>query len=146
MTRRRTQFAATVFAVLTLIGSAPAGAGQGNAARAAILARYLKAARAEDGALKAFDAKAGGAFFRARHAGGKPKTPSCTTCHTKNPARSGKTRAGKTIAPMAVSRTPDRFTDPKKVEKWFRRNCRSVLGRLCTAREKGDFITFMATQ
>ena len=47
---------------------------------------------------------------------------------------------------MAVSATPDRFTDLAKVEKWFRRNCNTVLGRECTTEEKGNFIAFMASQ
>jgi len=47
---------------------------------------------------------------------------------------------------MAVSKTPDRYIDMKKVEKWFRRNCKSVLGRVCTSLEKGDFLTFMSSQ
>ena len=50
------------------------------------------------------------------------------------------------IEPMAVSVTPDRYTDPKKVAKWFRRNCKSVLGRECATLEKGDFLTFMISQ
>ncbi len=58
----------------------------------------------------------------------------------------GETRAGKPIEPMAVSVTPDRYRDPKKVAKWFRRNCQSVLGRECTAPEKGDFLTLMISQ
>jgi hypothetical protein len=44
---------------------------------------------------------------------------------------------------MAVSIQADRYLDAAKVEKWYRRNCRSVLGRECTAIEKGDFLTFM---
>ena len=51
---------------------------------------------------------------------------------------------GKAIAPMAVSLSPDRFTDPDKVEKWFLRNCNTVLGRECTAQEKGDIITYLS--
>ena len=35
------------------------------------------------------------------------------------------------------------FHDPKKVEKWFKRNCQWVPGRECTPKEKGDFITYM---
>ena len=45
---------------------------------------------------------------------------------------------------MAVSVTPERFTDAAKVEKWFGRNCNTVLGRECTALEKGDFITYLS--
>ncbi|MCW8916672.1 MAG: DUF1924 domain-containing protein [Magnetovibrio sp.] len=77
---------------------------------------------------------------------GKPDTPSCTTCHGKTPKQEGQTRTGKTIAPMAVSQTPDRFTDLKKVNKWFGRNCKSVIGRECTAQEKVDFLTYLSQQ
>jgi len=47
---------------------------------------------------------------------------------------------------MAVSRTADRFTDKKKVDKWFRRNCKGVIGRECTAQEKVDWITYLTGQ
>jgi len=36
-----------------------------------------------------------------------------------------------------------RFTDPSKVEKWFKHNCGDVLGRACTAQEKGDVLAFL---
>lgn len=87
----------------------------------------------------------GHAFFLAHHTGGHPETPSCSTCHTKDPHNQGQTRAGKTIAPMAVSKSPKRFTDPKKVAKWFRRNCNTVLGRECTPGEKADIIAYFAS-
>jgi hypothetical protein len=93
-----------------------------------------------------FSAKRGQEIFLSRPATGKPDTPSCTSCHSTDPAQKGRTRAGKEIAPMAVSKTPERYTDFKKVEKWFRRNCKGVLGRTCTAMEKGDFLTFMSNQ
>jgi len=93
-----------------------------------------------------FSAERGKALFITRHGSGKPETPSCTTCHGNSPLKTGSTRAGKEIAPMALSRTPDRYSALKKVEKWFRRNCRSVLGRECTLQEKGDFLTFMINQ
>lgn len=114
--------------------------------RDGILAQFAETARTADPAFTAFSADRGKTLFLARHTGGKPDTPACTTCHGANPARAGETRAGKAIEPMAVSVTPVRFTDPDKVAKWFRRNCKSVLGRECTALEKGDFITFMSTQ
>ena len=47
---------------------------------------------------------------------------------------------------MALSAKGDRYTDIAETEKWFKRNCDSVLGRQCTAAEKGDFITFMISQ
>ena len=47
---------------------------------------------------------------------------------------------------MAASVTPKRYTDPAKVEKWFKRNCREVLGRECTVQEKGDWLSYMLSQ
>ncbi len=120
----------------------PAGA-MADARRDAILAEFLAQAKTADPAFDGFSADRGAAFFRASPGGGKPDTPSCTTCHGERPEAGGQTRAGKAIDPMAVSVNPDRYTDPKEVAKWFLRNCKSVLGRECSAAEKGDFITFM---
>ena len=122
---------------LIIASIAPAQAGT---ARASILEKLQTQAG------QPFSAERGKMLFSSTHKGGKPKTPSCTSCHTKSPRNVGKTRAGKEIAPMALSKTKDRYSDPKKVAKWFRRNCRSVLGRECTPLEKGDFITFMSSQ
>lgn len=91
------------------------------------------------------DAARGKAFFFANHSGGKAETPACTACHTTNLAGPGQTRAGKTIEPMAASASPQRFTDPANVEKWFRRNCGDVLGRECTAQEKSDVLAYLSS-
>ena len=32
-----------------------------------------------------------------------------------------------------------------KVEKWFKRNCNDVLGRVCTPLEKGDVLSYLLT-
>ena len=114
--------------------------------RDTILEMLASEASAANSAFSGFSANAGAELFRTPSTAGKPETPSCTTCHTNSPQNMGETRAGKSIDPMAVSRNPDRFTDQAKVDKWFRRNCNSVLGRECTAQEKGDFITFMISQ
>lgn len=98
---------------------------------------------AAEAGVSSFSAEAGQTFFMATHIGGKPETPSCTSCHTDNPTRSGTTRVGKPIEPMAVSVNPERFTDPETVAKWFRRNCNSVLGRECTATEKGNVLAYL---
>jgi len=118
------------------VASAPAGA---DPARDAILKSF-----ASEAGITAFSAADGKALFQGTHSGGKPDTPSCTTCHTKDPTAMGRTRAGKSIDPMAVSANPARFTDAAKVDKWFRRNCNTVLGRECTAKEKGDVITYLS--
>jgi len=77
-------------------------------------------------------------------ASGQPR--SCATCHTSYPRLTGKhLRTGKLIKPMAPSVNPDRFTNQRKIEKWFKRNCKWTLGRVCTAQEKGDVLEFLKT-
>ncbi|MFQ5786061.1 MAG: DUF1924 domain-containing protein [Alphaproteobacteria bacterium] len=139
MTFRICAFIATLAGVVLI-----SGVGHADPARDAILQGFAAQAKAANPGFKAFSAARGMSLFHSKHNGGKPETPSCSTCHTADPRNVGQTRAGKAIEPMAVSRTPTRFTDPRKVAKWFRRNCKSVLGRECTAQEKGDFITFMS--
>ena len=89
-------------------------------------------------------AKRGETLFRQRFAL-NDKMPACTSCHTDNPANAGQHAVtGKSIRPIAVAANPERFTDPAKVEKWFGRNCKEVLGRACTPAEKADFVTYMS--
>ena len=107
---------------------------------------YAAQVKAADPAFSAFSAERGKSLFSTKFTSGKPDTPSCTTCHTTDPKNVGQTRAGKAIEPMAASANPKRYADQAKAEKWFGRNCNNVLGRECTAREKGDFITFMLSQ
>lgn len=72
------------------------------------------------------------------------KLASCTSCHTDNPRAPGRhVVTGKGIAPLSPAANPERFSDAGKVEKWFRRNCKEVLGRACSAAEKADFIAFV---
>ncbi len=134
------------FYVLAALAVLVATAAFANPARDAILATLSAEAKQADPAFTGFSADRGQAFWQATHTGGKPDTPSCTTCHTKDPSATGQTRAGKSIAPMAVSATPDRFTDAAKVDKWLARNCNSVLGRACSAIEKGDIITYLSSK
>ena len=107
---------------------------------------YANEAKASDLGFSGFSAERGEHLFRTHFSTGKPDTPSCTTCHTADPTKPGQTRAGKDIEPMAASANPNRYSDQAKTEKWFGRNCNNVLGRECTAKEKGDFITFMLSQ
>lgn len=72
---------------------------------------------------------------------------SCTTCHGDDLTKQGKhNKTSKVIQPMAPSVNPERLTDAKKVEKWFKRNCNDAWGRECTAQEKGDFLKFLLTK
>jgi hypothetical protein len=89
-----------------------------------------------------FSSARGESFFKSRHG----NEWSCSSCHTDNPAASGKhAKTGKLIEPLAPSANAERFTNPKKVEKWFKRNCNDVLDRVCTAQEKGDVLAYLLT-
>jgi len=90
-------------------------------------------------------AEAGMAFFLASQTGGGEDTPSCTTCHTADPKAMGMARTGKEIEPMALSVNPKRFTDTEFIDKWFGRNCDSVLGRECSATEKANVLAYFAS-
>lgn len=69
---------------------------------------------------------------------------SCTSCHTQDPRQAGRHAVtGKPIEPMAPAVNPKRLTDPAKMEKWFRRNCKDVFGRECTADEKADVVAYL---
>lgn len=73
--------------------------------------------------------------------------PSCATCHTATPTNSGKHAiSGKVIAPLSPNANAERFTDAAKTEKWFKRNCNDVLGRVCTPAEKADLVSFLISQ
>ncbi|MBU6497526.1 MAG: DUF1924 domain-containing protein [Rhodospirillales bacterium] len=130
----------------SLTGGATLAATNYASERAAIVARYAAEAKQANPNFHGFSADAGKAFFLAHPGTGRPETPSCTTCHTTSPRNYGRTRAGKQLLPVAVSRTPARFTNLTKVERWFKRNCNTVYGRTCTAQEKGNYITFMESQ
>ncbi|MFA7291499.1 MAG: DUF1924 domain-containing protein [Rhodocyclaceae bacterium] len=132
--------AATALAMLSL--SAPGFAGP----REDQLAQYASAAKAANPAFAGFSADRGKTLHTQAFAGGKPDTPACTTCHGKDTRAPGRNLAGKVIDPVALSVSPSRYSDPAKVEKWFKRNCNEVLGRECNAQEKGDWLSFMFGQ
>jgi len=69
------------------------------------------------------------------------------SCHNSDFAKDGKHhKTGKVIKPMSVKVNPERYTDIKKMKKWFKRNCNDAWGRDCTAQEKADFLAFMLAQ
>lgn len=100
----------------------------------------IKSEAAGTAGFQGFSATRGETFFKAKHGG----EWSCSSCHTDNPATQGKhAKTEKAIKPLAPSANPERFTEVKKVEKWFKRNCNDVLDRECTAQEKGDVLTYL---
>ncbi|MDD5433789.1 MAG: DUF1924 domain-containing protein [Nitrospira sp.] len=143
---RSKRFFIMFFAVgITFFMSGVLFAGQSlNPQMKSFMDTLLAGAKKQDPGFKGFSAEEGKKFFNSKkvHSVNKEER-SCTTCHTPNPANQGKTQVGKVIEPMAASVNKERFTDTKKVEKWFKRNCEWVLERECTPKEKGDFITYM---
>ena len=82
----------------------------------------------------------GQTFFNAKHGG----EWSCASCHGTPPTQQGKhASTGKAIPPLAPAFNANAFTDTAKVNKWFRRNCKDVLQRECTAVEKADVLAYL---
>lgn len=107
-----------------------------------VLATIRNAAKGSSPAFQGFSATRGEHFFKQTHGA----EWSCASCHTDNPAATGKhAKSGKIIKALAPAANPERFTDPAKVAKWFKRNCHDVLSRLCTPQEQGDVITYLLT-
>lgn len=102
----------------------------------------FKAEAAGTSGFKDFSAARGAEFFKSKHGG----EWSCASCHTDNPALQGRhAKSDKLIQPLAPSANPERFTDMKKVAKWYKRNCNDVLDRECTPQEKGDVLAYLLT-
>ena len=119
---------------------AAAAATSAAAATPAEIAKvYAAEARRAEPAFAGPSAARGAELFRTVHGDW-----SCTSCHTPDPRQPGRhARTGKTIAPLAPAANAERFTSLATVEKWFRRNCRDVVGRECTAQEKSDVLAYL---
>ncbi len=86
------------------------------------------------------NAAKGEAFFKASHG----QEWQCTSCHGKSPMAGGRhASTDKAIEPLAPAANAKRFTDSAKAEKWFRRNCKDVLARECSAAEKADVLAWL---
>jgi hypothetical protein len=107
-----------------------------------LLREYEAQARRSSPAFQGFSAAEGRRIYVTEHAPEGEKV-SCASCHTGDPRGRGRTPAGKVVEPLAPAANPDRFTDRAGVEKWFKRNCKQVLGRECTPEEKGHFLTYL---
>jgi mono/diheme cytochrome c family protein len=127
-----------LFVVVATLASAPTYAETPNQVLAELQAEAEKATPGFQG----FSAQRGEQFFKQKHG----SDWSCSSCHTDNPAATGKhAKTDKPIDPMAPSANSERFTDPKKIAKWFKRNCNDVLDRACTSQEKGDVLAYLLT-
>ena len=84
----------------------------------------------------------GQAFFQTRQGGDW----SCASCHGTPPTTEGKhANTGKAIPPLAPAFNPKSFTDSAKTDTWFRRNCKDVLSRECSASEKADVLAYLVS-
>jgi len=124
----------TALAGLVLLQGGPGGAQAADTSPAQQLERFSAQA-----AVPA-QAERGRVFFTSRHGG----EWSCASCHGMAPTGPGK-HAGtsKAIAPLAPMANPKAFTDTAKLDKWFRRNCKDVLQRECSASEKADVLAYL---
>jgi cytochrome c553 len=85
-------------------------------------------------------AERGQALFNQRQGG----EWSCASCHGTPPTAQGKhASTGKAIAPLAPAFNAKAFTDTAKVDKWFKRNCKDVFSRECSAQEKADVLAYL---
>lgn len=83
---------------------------------------------------------AGRLFFVNKHG----QEWSCASCHGESPTRNGRhANTGKVLEPLAPAFNAKSFTDTARVDKWFRRNCKDVLSRECSAAEKADVLSWL---
>ncbi len=108
-----------------------------------LLGQYRKEARGEAPGFQEDPAR-GRALYFAEHVQ-KGERLSCATCHTQDARAQGRSPVGKRIDALAPSANPERFTERKKADRWFDRNCKQVLGRTCSAAEKADLLSYLLT-
>ncbi|MEZ5659435.1 MAG: DUF1924 domain-containing protein [Burkholderiaceae bacterium] len=115
-------------------------AGLASAAMAGDTSPEAQLRRWEAAAGSAGDAGRGQQFFTERHG----REWACASCHHAPPTTEGRHQStGKRIDPLAPAINPDALTSERRADKWFRRNCRDVLDRECSAQEKADVIAWL---
>jgi hypothetical protein len=135
----------TSIALLAALGLFSASAFADAASAQQLADKYAVIAKNVDPHYKGLSADAGKAFFN-RELTIRGKQVACASCHTTNPANPGKhIVTKKPIKPLAPSANPERFSDVAKVEKNFEKHCLEIIGRDCTAEEKGNYIAYMLT-
>ncbi len=134
-------FCKKIIALCFFAGLFTAPAAFATPASDALLAKYKAEGVAN------IDAEKGKKDWTKEVAGGDGEKMSCATCHGKDFSKAGEHhKTSKVIEPMSIRVNAERYTDEKKIEKWFKRNCKDAWGRECTAQEKADFLTFLLAQ
>lgn len=115
--------------------------------------KYAAMAKAADPAYAGPSAADGKSFFTREviQFKGDPANPgkaiACASCHTANPADSGKHLVtGKPIKPLSPVVNAKRFKSIDTVEKRFSKHCNEVVGSDCTAQEKANYIAYLLTE
>jgi hypothetical protein len=135
----------TSIALLAALGLFSASAFADPASAQKLADKYAVIAKNIDPNYKGLSADSGKAFFT-RELTIRGKQVACASCHTTNPANPGKhIVTKKPIKPLAPAANPERFSDVAKVEKNFEKHCLEIIGRDCTAEEKGNYIAYMLT-
>ena len=130
-----------IYALMVIVSFIAAPVAMATPATDALLAKYKT-----EGATRTDAAKAKADWTKEAKAE-DGETISCSTCHGTDFTKAGKHRkTHKVIEPMSTRVNAERFTDVKKIEQWFKRNCNDTWGRECTAQEKADFLTFFIAQ
>ena len=86
-------------------------------------------------------------FFNRKFKLKNGKEAACASCHTTNPADTGKNiLTGKAIAPLSPAVNNKRFKSLDKVEEKFTEHCNEIIGTDCTAAEKANYIVYLLTE
>jgi hypothetical protein len=143
----------TSYMLLALLSVLSASAYADATAAQKIADKYAASAKAVDPSYAGLSADDGKTFFNREviQFKGDIKNPgkaiSCASCHTANPADTGKhIVTGKLIKPLSPMANPKRFNSVKDVEKKFTKHCNEVVGSDCTSQEKGNYIAYLLTE
>jgi len=157
------------FVELVVACACVAGLGAGSAAAQSprhLLEHYAAQALGADPTFTEFSSERGRAFYFAPRVIVGLGEASCASCHLDDPTQPIRAHRAKVLCrachvindtehpdpehakkrhlqPFSPAANPERFRDLARTDRYFDVNCRMLLQRDCTAREKGDLITWL---
>lgn len=141
----KTKMVSYVVAALLAGASLAANADADNAEKLA--KKYTTIAKTVNASFDAPSSMDGKIFFNRKIKAPNGKDVACASCHTSNPANTGKNIVtGRSIAPLSPLVNAKRFSDLEKVEDKFTEHCNDIIGADCTAAEKANFIAYLLTE
>lgn len=130
-----------------LLGIATFSATATEASAEKLLQKYTGIAKTINPEFTKASATDGKIFFNRKIKLADGKETACASCHTSNPADTGKhIVTKKTIRPLSPTVNPKRFTNLDKVEDKFTEHCNDIIGADCSAIEKANFIAYLLTE